>query len=377
MAHPQTKIFFPNLDGLRFIAFFAVFVHHSLIVNCFSTNPAGEVSKFVMAQKLNGALGVNLFFVLSGFLITYLLINEKTLFKNVQVPRFYMRRILRIWPLYFMMVLAGFIIFPLIKKMLGDIPDETHTAGWYMLFVSNFEMIRKGFADSSILNVLWSVGVEEQFYIIWPLVLSLIPTRHLVKAFAALLLCTLVFRAMHAAETEVIYYHTVAVFGDMVIGGLLAWLAFYHSGFIKGLAAMSRKMIALVYAAGILIILFNYKIFTTPGLRVAERFVYALFFAFVIAEQNYATHSIFKISGNRFLSKWGNYTYGLYCLHTIGLLATHVVSEKILKSNNPWLIMGADFTLGLGISMGMAYLSYRFFESPFLKLKNKYALFIK
>jgi peptidoglycan/LPS O-acetylase OafA/YrhL len=377
MTRQQTKIFFPNLDGLRFIAFFAVFVHHSLIVKCFSADPASEVSKFVMAQKLNGALGVNLFFVLSGFLITYLLISEKTFFQKVHVPGFYMRRILRIWPLYFVMVLAGFIIFPLVKKMLGDVPAETHTAGWYMLFVSNFEMIRKGFADSSLLNVLWSVGVEEQFYLLWPLVLALVPGRHLAKVFAAMLLCTLVFRVVNAVDAAVLYYHSLAVFGDMVIGGLLAWLAFYHPPFVRGLAAMPRRAIALIYAAGILLILFNYKIFTTPGFRVAERYVYALFFAFVIAEQNFATHSICKISGSRFLSKWGNYTYGLYCLHTIGLLAAHIVSEKILKISNSWLIMGADCTLGLGLSMLMAYISYRFFESPFLKLKNRFAFVIK
>jgi peptidoglycan/LPS O-acetylase OafA/YrhL len=377
MSRQQTKIFFPNLDGLRFIAFFAVFVHHSLIVKCFSANPESEMSKFVMAQKLNGALGVNLFFVLSGFLITFLLINEKSLFAKVHVPGFYMRRILRIWPLYFLMVLAGFVVFPLIKKLTGGIPDETHTAGWYMFFVSNFQMIQKGFADSSILNVLWSVGVEEQFYIVWPLVLAFVPAKHLVKAFAVLLAGTLVFRAFNAAEGQVIYYHSIAVFGDMVIGGLLAYLAFYHPPFVKTLAQMPRKLIAAVYAAGLLIILFNYKIFTTPALHVAERYVYALFFAFVIAEQNYAQHSLFKLANNTFLSRWGNYTYGLYCLHTIGLLGAHIASEKILKLSNPWLIMGIDFTLGLGLSMTMAYISYRFFESPFLKLKNKFAYITK
>jgi peptidoglycan/LPS O-acetylase OafA/YrhL len=373
----KTKIFFPNLDGLRFVAFIGVFLHHALIVTAFSTNTESAVAKFVMAQKLNGALGVNLFFVLSGFLITYLLLNEKSCLEKINIPFFYMRRVLRIWPLYFFMVVAGFLIFPFIKKILGSMPDETHTAGWYIFFVSNFEMIRKGIADSSLLNVLWSVGVEEQFYIVWPIILTIIPSKHLIKTLALFLLCTLLFRCLHAAEWRVLYYHSFAVCSDMLIGGMLAWLAFYNPVFIKAVENMPKKMIGLIYAVGILLIVFNYKIFITPALKVIERYIYSIFFAFIIAEQNYARHSFYKIANNRFLSKWGNYTYGLYCLHTIGLLVSLILSEKIVKITNPWLTMGINFTVGLCLSMLLAYISYTYFEKPFLKLKSKFAYFTK
>ena len=372
-----SKIFFPNLDGLRFIAFFAVFFHHSLIVSCFNSDHSSSFYQFVFAQKMNGALGVNLFFVLSGFLITYLLLSEKNRYNTINIPNFYMRRLLRIWPLYFSMVLAGFVLFPLIKKMAGGIPDETHVAGYYMFFVSNFQMIQKGFADSSILNVLWSVGVEEQFYIAWPLILFVIPQRHLLNAFAVLLTGVLIFRFFNAANIQVIYYHTFSVIGDMVIGGITAWLAFSNKRFIAILASLSKKSILAIYILGGLLILFNYKIFTSSSLVIFERLVYAIFFAFVIAEQNFATHSFYKMSNNKFLQRWGNYTYGLYCLHTIGLLIAHILSEKLLKIQSGWLIMFIDFTFGLGLSMGMAYISYHYFEAPFLKLKSRFAYFTK
>lgn len=373
----QEKIFFPNLDGLRFIAFFAVFFHHSLIVSCFNSDHNSAVYQFIFAQKLNGALGVNLFFVLSGFLITYLLLSEKGKYNKINVPNFYMRRLLRIWPLYFLMVLTGFILFPLVKKMAGGIPDETHAAGYYMFFVSNFQMIQKGFADSSILNVLWSVGVEEQFYIAWPLILFIIPQRHLLKAFAVLLAGVLIFRFINIANGRVIYYHTFSVIGDMVIGGITAWLAFSSKKFIMIIASLSKKTIIALYIIGGLLIIFNYKIFTSSSLIIFERLVYAFFFAFVIAEQNFATHSFYKMSNNKFLHQWGNYTYGLYCLHTIGLLAAHIISEKVLKLQSNWLIMCIDFTLGLGLSMAMAYISYHYFEVHFLRWKNKFAFFTK
>ncbi len=373
----QSKIFFPNLDGLRFIAFFAVFFHHSLIVSCFNTDHSSAVYQFIFAQKMNGALGVNLFFVLSGFLITYLLLSEKSRYNTINVPNFYMRRLLRIWPLYFSMVLAGFVLFPLIKKVAGGVPDETHVAGYYMFFVSNFQMIQKGFADSSILNVLWSVGVEEQFYIVWPLILFVIPQRHLLKGFGVLLAGVLVFRYFNIANGQVIYYHTFSVIGDMVIGGITAWLAFCNKKFSAFIASLSKKIIIVIYVLGGLLIIFNYKIFTNSSLLIFERLVYALFFAFVIAEQNFATHSFYKMSNNKFLHRWGNYTYGLYCLHTIGLLIAHIISEKVLKLQSDWLIMLIDFTLGFGLSMGMAYISYHYFEAPFLKLKSRFAYFTK
>jgi peptidoglycan/LPS O-acetylase OafA/YrhL len=377
MAQQPSKIFFPNLDGLRFIAFFTVFVHHTLNVQCFSSDPQSEVYRFVFAQKLNGALGVNLFFVLSGFLITYLLISEKQRFGRINVPHFYMRRILRIWPMYFLVVVAGFVLFPLLKKMMGDVPNESHGVGWYLFFVSNFEMIRKGFADSSLLNVLWSVGVEEQFYLAWPLIMTLSPRRHLAKVLGLLVAATVVFRSLHAAEGQVIYYHTLAVIGDMAIGGLVAYAAFNHPPFVRALANMPKRLIVAIYAIGFGLILFNYKIFTTPAMAVMERYVYALFFAFVIAEQNYAQHSPFKMANSKWMSRWGNYTYGLYCLHSAAILVAHILSEKLLHLHNPWLVMGIDATVGLGLSLAMAWVSYRYFETPFLKLKDKFAYFVK
>jgi peptidoglycan/LPS O-acetylase OafA/YrhL len=373
----KTKIFFPNLDGLRFIAFFLVFFHHSLIVACFSTDPASAVYEFINNQKENGALGVNLFFVLSGFLITYLLLSEKTKYATIHVTNFYLRRVLRIWPLYFLMVVAGFIIFPLIKKMMGGIPDETHTAGYYMFFISNFQMVAKGFADSSILNVLWSVGVEEQFYFVWPVVLLLTPKKYLLSVFGILILGTLIFRYINAGEARINYYHTFAVFSDMVIGGVAAYYSFYSLRFIDFFKKLPRKNIIIIYALMLLVIAFRYLIFTNVIANTFQRLLLSLFFAFVILEQNFATFSFYKISRSKFLSRWGNYTYGLYCLHTIGLLIAHIISEKLLKLNNNWLIMGIDFTVGFGLSMIMAYISYTYFEAPFLKLKNKFAYFTK
>jgi peptidoglycan/LPS O-acetylase OafA/YrhL len=371
------KIFFPNLDGLRYIAFFAVFIHHTIIVDCFVSNKTSSLYSFVNAIKQNGALGVNLFFVLSGFLITYLLLSEKKKNNTIDVPKFYMRRLLRIWPLYFLTVFIGFFAFAFIKKMLSIPNLETHNLTPYLLFISNFEIVTKGNADSSILNVLWSVGIEEQFYIVWPLVLFIIPQRYLPFSFLIYLVGVLLFRYFNISNGYTLYYHTLSVTGDMAIGGLAAWLVFYNAKFLNTITNLSRQAIVLIYCIGVSIIMFNYLIFPIGKMVVFERLVYSLFFAFVILEQNFSNHSFYKMSNFSFLSKWGNYTYGLYCIHSIALLIVHLGITKVAKVENNWVIMISYLTLGLVLTKIMAYLSYHYFEKPFLKYKNKFSFFTK
>ena len=372
-AGKKSTIFFPNLDGLRFIAFFAVFFHHTLIVRCFSADPSSRVYAFFSNLKEAGALGVNLFFVLSGFLITYLLISEKNKFGTIHVPQFYLRRILRIWPLYYLVVIIGFIAFPLLKTMFGEVPAETHSPLYYVFFINNFQMITKGFADSSLLNVLWSVGVEEQFYLVWPVILLVIPKKYLLPAFGMMIVGSIYFRYTHTSVARVNYFHTLAVISDMVVGGVAAYFSFYSKRFLTYIKQLPKSRVVVVYVLMTLVILFRYIIFRAEAVNFSERFILSLFFAFVILEQNFTEASFYKLSHFPLLTKWGNYTYGLYCLHSLGLLVAHVVSEKIMKLHNPWAIMGIDYTLGMFLTLVMAYISYTYFERPFLKLKEKFA----
>ena len=109
------RVFFPNLDGLRFFAFFSVFLFHSF----FTKNEAVQNNSLFVTLRLltrHGDLGVNFFFVLSGFLITFLLLNERQFTGRIHIGAFYVRRILRIWPLYFVAVFLGFIVFPWLKN---------------------------------------------------------------------------------------------------------------------------------------------------------------------------------------------------------------------------------------------------------------------
>jgi peptidoglycan/LPS O-acetylase OafA/YrhL len=369
------RVFFPNLDGLRFLAFFAVFLFHSF----YTADPAiKDALLYQLPYQLTraGHLGVNFFFVLSGFLITYLLLTEKTVNGRVAIGPFYMRRVLRIWPLYFAVVLFGFVIIPMLRARFGvhDLPETAHPA-YFLLFLANFNGIYYG-CQTPTLTVLWSVAVEEQFYLVWPLLIALVPIRKMGWLLGGVLVASLVFRYVHQHESLLLNLHTFGVIGDMAFGGLAAWLCFRDDKFTNALAAMPRWSIGAFYLLGIGLIYEGHVLNAIPGYVVIERLVLAFFFAFVILEQNYAQHSFIKMSRLRLVSYWGTYTYGLYCLHYFFLLVAYQILHRLGLNGTALGAVIGDNALGLALAMAASWVSFNFYEKPFLKLKDRFA-FIK
>jgi len=157
----KPKIFFPNLDGLRFFSFLIVFFSHIFNTKRDYIKEESWYQFFKGQVFMDGDLGVSFFFVLSGFLITYLLLKEKEYAGKIDVKSFYIRRALRIWPLYFFSVFFGFVLFPLIKTYFGEVPNETADPLLCSVFLNNFDRIINGMPDSSVLSVLWSVAMKN------------------------------------------------------------------------------------------------------------------------------------------------------------------------------------------------------------------------
>lgn len=380
----KAKIFFPNLDGLRFISFFVVFLYHgymSLLSYLGDSSPKTFAAvKFLFKH---GNLGVNFFFVLSGFLITYLLIKEKEFTGRIHVGNFYVRRILRIWPLYYLCVAIGFIGFAYIKKMSGQPVLESANPWYYIFFAANFDFMHTWPVrpDAEMISILWSVAVEEQFYLTWPLILGLLPLKYFRYIFPAIMAFSLIFRSFHTGDNDhefaIRYFHTFAVIGDMALGGLFAYLVSYENKFKLFVTEMSKPLIALLYILTLGVTLFKDQLFV-PGVPVVfERLVIASLFGMIILEQNYAKHSLFKMSRFKTISNLGVYTYGLYCLHFIGLyLAVKVMNALQLDGTKVWVSFSM-MALALGLSIIISLLSYHLFEKWFLKLKDRFAFIVK
>jgi peptidoglycan/LPS O-acetylase OafA/YrhL len=370
-------IFFENIDGLRFFAFLPVFLRHSFYTE-YDFIKNDWFYQFVSEFWLYGNLGVNFFFVLSGFLITFLLLQEQNINGKINIKAFYIRRTLRIWPLYMLTTVFGFFIFQQLKLLFGQTPNETASLLYYLTFLSNFDIINSGLPDSSVLSVLWSVSIEEQFYLFWPWILFLLKPKRYVFVFSLIIMVSLYFRYYNLdSHPHMLKYHTLSVISDMGLGGITAFLSFYNKSFIDFFKNLKKYKIAIVYVIGAIVIVYSNTIFAYPVLKVLKNLTLSLFFAFIILEQNYSENSLFKVNNWKTISHLGRWTYGLYCLHFIGILATTTVSKIVGLNDTVFGVVVIETLTALGVTILISYLSYTYFEKPFLKLKSRFSTIVQ
>jgi peptidoglycan/LPS O-acetylase OafA/YrhL len=235
--------------------------------------------------------------------------------------------------------------------------------------------------DALVLAVLWSVAVEEQFYLVWPVVLKFSNRKIYPVIFSIIILFTMIFRSFYTADTvhnfAVRNFDTFSVIGDMALGGMMAYYCSYENALFKYIRTMPRWQIALVYVLTITLILFKRSLYPFPVFMVTERLWFAILFALIIAEQNFAENSLFKFSKFKRMSILGTYTYGLYCLHSIAISGIVFLSQKYGWEDGTLLAGLTACIFALLISIGISWLSYHFFEKHFLKLKNKFAFIVK
>ena len=314
---PIERPFFNNLNGLRFVGALTVLIFH-----CFTLQREiwgdfynGTIFHFVFSVASKGHLGVNLFFVLSGFLITYLLLHEYARTGKINILNYLLRRFLRIWPLYFLVVLFGFFLFP--KLPYGVV--TIHEFWRFALFLSNFDEIIHGINDKiNFLSATWSVSIEEQFYLVWGFLLGLIPFKKSFSFpvfFVVIILGSIVFRSFYWFDSRIIYFHTFSVMSDLGIGGFIGFLAF--KGKIQSSFERVKKWQWIVfYVISTLLILGSNSIFE-GSLIAFERTVIGIIFAIVILEQVYAKNSFYKIDKIPYFFSSGELTYGFYMFHCI------------------------------------------------------------
>ncbi|WP_317899509.1 acyltransferase family protein [Aurantibacillus circumpalustris] len=370
----DSKVYFENLDGVRGLAFLAVFLYHVFgYMNYDAGN--GIENFFIQNIFLVGNLGVNLFFVLSGFLITYLLLKEKEIKGKINIKHFYMRRVLRIWPLFYLVLIIGFFVYPFLihKFNLNDVKEHLI---YYVGFLNNFDRIQTEFVGvgNDSLGVLWSIAVEEQFYLFWPILLQLLPKKQIPILMFLIIAVSLFFRYYSLGNESVLYFSTFSVMSDLAIGGLSAWLILYHQAFVTHIENLSPLVIKSAYLIFILsFISFKYWMNFNEVTRTGERLFLSLFFSFIILEQCFSLNSFFKLKNFKRLSQLGLISYGLYCLHLFSISFVQKVNSIFCLTKLNGFQFYAELFVCLVLSIGICYLSYNYFEKKLLRYKTRYA----
>ncbi len=383
------KIYFKNLDGLRFFAAFIVLLHHAQYFKDINSFPLSSV--FAPFLKEGGKMGVNLFFVLSGFLISYLLFSEKQKTGTIALKKFYIRRILRIWPLYLAYGLALILAAPMFFKLLGIQTDfigsrEIITNIIFLVFFAVNIQLTFFTYNKGIVEILWSVCVEEQFYLVWPLLVKKFfgkMARLIIILFAFALVSKIILHILHlyfGLDRDFMLLFDYVMLPNKVqlfaAGMAMAYLHFNKELYTGFRTFIQQKwfqwlvlLVTLVFVACnnfVLPVNSNAYYYLTD-------YISAILFGLLIYNV-VQDNAVLNLEYDIFRTL-GRISYGIYLFHppVCRLVITFMV--KVLKIPNSFFAYDIlYFILATAATAGLAWLSYEFFEKRFLKLKDKFAI---
>lgn len=361
------KIYFPNLNGLRFFAALMVIFHHiELLKLKFEYRNSYEYPFF----SIIGKLGVVLFFVLSGFLITYLLLIELKESKTVNIKAFYVRRILRIWPLYFLIVILGLFIIPQMYflerpgQLSSSFTNDLIPKLLLLIFMlPNLALVL--FSPIPYVSQVWSIGVEEQFYLFWPVLIK--RAKNFVLVFVKVISLYWFVRffliLLNQYEYSPVFKYLLGFVASfnidcMAIGGLFAYIYFSQQEKLLKILYLKFTQVAV---ALLTISLIGF------GIRIPYPF-YALLFAIIILNAATNSKNIYRFE-NMIFNYLGKISYGLYMFHSI------VIGTCIYFLSDDYLVEGYWlYILSILLSICVSALSYHFYEARFIKMKHKYSV---
>jgi peptidoglycan/LPS O-acetylase OafA/YrhL len=367
----RSRFYRPELDALRFFAFLSVFLCHLL-----PGDPPPQVRglasviwRFILAIKDAGNFGVCIFFLLSSYLITELLRRERVQTNDTHLGSFYLRRVLRIWPLYFA-VLFFFVIGGRFWPSLRVQPGRVLA---YFLLVGNWYMVVHPFTTGPLRH-LWSISVEEQFYVTWPFMIKVGGMRCIKVVSIAILpisFLTIFVASIYQDHPDVtVWLNGLVQFQFFALGALLA---IYLSGESLHL---SRRFRIAIGIAGVILWLVASGIFHikragfTPGPAAL-----CAGYAAVALGSVLIFLAMLGIASRRLpqlLIYLGKISYGLYVFHEIGLSISGALRKAVgLASHTPMLFL-LNAVVALVFTIALAMLSYEYLESPFLQIKKRF-----
>jgi peptidoglycan/LPS O-acetylase OafA/YrhL len=362
-------IHFSGLNGLRAIAALAVvFSHATLSMASFGLNPFvfGTYPDGNPLTTLLAGFGVSIFFALSGFLITYLLMQEKS-FGSISINNFYMRRILRIFPLYYL-----YLILAVVTTLIFGIHFEVKSLLFYIFFSANVPFILGG--GIPLLLHYWSLGVEEQFYAFWVWVIkkskSILASVTLLLAGLMILKCSLrVFDIYyHAGQMNWLYQiMNITRFQCMAIGAIGAIFYFQRNKII--LSLIGSRVCQLASWIIIFFVLIN-KFHIASFL---DNEILSVVTVFLIIGQAKQKNRIINLD-NRILEFIGKRSYGIYVWHPLVIFYFAQILPKFHSSLASPLAYSIIYLGTFILTVAVASISYNFFEKKFLNMKEKYSV---
>lgn len=352
-------MYYPKIDLLRCFAVIGVLFSHFFNPN-------------ITKHLFTGTGGVDLFFVISGFLITEILFRYKESENrlSINLKKFYFRRILRIFPIYYLYI---FIVLVLYKA------NVINQVGWAFCYIFNF--YEMNYVASPLLIHIWSLSIEEQFYLIWPFLILFIPHKRILNVIVFIIFLSLFLKVLWPQINHKLF--TISSFEAFGVGALFAYLKMYKPAQLY--KYLSNK-IPLYLGIGIyaLIVLFSFtdiRVFDN-WFRASTSVIAFYLLGIAVNTSNIKSTRLNTLLENKYLIYIGSISYGIYMYH---ILIAHLLDPfldrfllTLLKTShksfsyiyyNSYVL---KFPINTLASILVATLSYRYIEKPFLLLKSKF-----
>lgn len=359
---------FHTIDALRFFAFLKVYLHHLPV--------DGDFAVISVLKKGGGGVGVVFFFVLSGFLITYNLVTEQSAQGGISLKKFYLKRMLRIWPLFYLFLCLMYFIPFHIRESMGVIMGG-YTPDWRFsfAFLENYKIIlTHSYPLIAPLLVTWSLCIEEHFYIIWGAAAALTSAARMGYVLGLFILIAIVSRILcpiYIPQYDISTNEVVTSLDYFAVGGLLGWLYALHSARVDRFILSIPIALRWTYVGFALLYVFlggpvehalHIPSFLSPTFG---SLIFAGMIAVVIPQE-----SPIRIGEGNVLSYLGRISYGLYLFHPvfIDMFLHYSISHHIRIDTAGVLTLGIVFTF-TGTVLVASFL-YHFYERPILSLKR-------
>lgn len=370
-ATSKGKIYFEHIDVIRFVAALLILILHTYEAwngwyTDFHMEYSGLLGKLldegggINQLVKNAGIGVDIFFLISGFLITYLLLEEKKHTGTIHIGKFFLRRSLRIWPVYFLLIIVS----PFLVSWLNtSSPNYIYNC----FFLGNFDIINTESWQFPFAH-FWTICIEEHFYLVWPFIIYLFPVKKLLYAFGCLFLMSICFRLWAYSSMEyswfTLHVHTLSRIDVLILGAVGG---FYYSQ--KPFEFRLNWIIRwLLFALLIFILsitpLYEWKSLFSAGFK---KYLSIGILTILLLDFNFNKHLKHILPAKSVIHYLGKISYGLYMYGNILLL---LIIEKIV-----WRIGTINFWgflfIKLFITIIVSILSYELFEKRVLKINRR------
>lgn len=396
----KKPVHFVKLDALRFMAAFMVVFAHAYdgwtgwfgIPGKLASDAdpkqfswfGGHLNNFVH----NFNVGVDIFFLISGFLITFLLIKEKTEKEKINIPAFFLRRVLRIWPLYYFIIAICFFWFvPWLHDEYVRLNIAPPVVNYKpeLFFYDNFHKLTIQQTDPDHVWMFpfahfWSISIEEHFYLVWPFLVAFVPLKRLPTVLIGIILFSTGYRVWVYYDSQnwlILYLNTFARIDALAIGGLAAWW-YYKHGFTLRVPFWWRMLFYVILLW--LMTVDNLNDWQNVFMVCFKKLIYLLLIGVAMMNFVFNPEAKFKWGPRHVFNYLGRCCFGIYLWGNI--LLQIILLKIFLAPDKPvtnWLIDHIGFgktywLIVLSISILVPVASYELIEKPFMKLKGRFAV---